>query len=184
MFMATKKPEFDESPLPQKEKSEETQDADLGEIFAAWEFLEHEQHERSKRWYIISALLIIAIFVYAYFDQNPLLAVIVILALITFIIGELRGPGYHTFAITEDGIIVGQRFFAYEDLRNFYIIYQPPDVKMLYLSPRHFFTPRIGIPLEDQDPVAIREILRTFIPEDLEKEDEPTSDYLGRIFKL
>ena len=75
---------------------------------------------------------------------------------------ERRGSDRHTFAITEDGLLVGNEFFPYEKIKNFYIIYQPPDVKMLYFDPKNILRPLIGIPLDDQNPSAIREILSTF----------------------
>lgn len=160
------------------------QQVDIGEVFATWDFPEHDQHQRSKRWYFISVILLVALLVYSYYSENPLLAVIILLGVLTFIITELRGPDYHSCAIAEDGLVIGQNFYAFDDIKNFYIIYQPPLVKMLYVEPKSILRPRIGIPLQDQDPVLIRDILLNFIPEDLDKEEEPISDFIGRLFKF
>lgn len=171
--------------MADSEKKEDILSRDeLGDVITAWDFPEHEPHERGRRWYVISALLIVGLLLFAYYDNNPLLAVIVILAVIAFLVSELRGPDTHTFVMTEDGVLVGDIFFDYDELKNFYVIYKPPFVKMLYLQPKSMLRQRIGVPLLDQDPVTIREILLNYLPEDLEKEDEPTSDFLGRIFKI
>jgi hypothetical protein len=170
----------------EQNKSETVEDEtnDFGDIYATWEFSEHEKHQRSKVWYLIFGIIIVALFTYAYFDANPLLALIVILGMVTFIVSEFRGPDIHNCVITEDGLILGAVFYGYDEIKNFYIIFQPPKVKMLYIEPKGIWRQRVGIPLESQDPVAIRELLLEFLPEDMDKEDEPASDFIGRLFKF
>ena len=43
---------------------------------------------------------------------------------------------------------------------------------------------RLQVPLLDNDPRPIREYLNEFLVEDLDQEEEPLSDRLGRMFKL
>ena len=43
---------------------------------------------------------------------------------------------------------------------------------------------RITIPLEDINPVELREVLLMYIEEDLEKEEEPTTESLTKILRL
>lgn len=168
-----------------QEKVEEQVEApDHGATLMSWDFSEHEAHDRGKWWYAISAVVVIVLFWFSYYDKNFLLAIIISLVILIFVISELRGPGYHNFAITEDGLVAGPQFFPYADLRNFFIIYQPPEVKSLYFDPKSIWQPHIGVALGDQDPNEVREILLNFLPEDLDKEEEPTSDFLGRLFKL
>ncbi len=180
--------------MAKKSESEETkalQDetdvasaSDPGEVLLRWEFSEFEMHARSVRWYIIAGIFILLILAFAYYDKNPLFAIIIILVMLTFAISEYRGADTHVFAITQDGLLVEQAFYPYADIKNFFLIYQPPRVKMLYFDPKSIARPLIGIPLGDQDPNAVRKILATFIPEDLDQEDEPMSDFLGRLFKF
>jgi len=87
-------------------------------------------------------------------------------------------------AITEDGIFIGSKFIEYEDLRSFYIIYYPPEIKNLYFETKSVIKQRIVVPLEDQNPVYIREILLNYLDEDLEKEEIPSSESISNIFKL
>ena len=88
------------------------------------------------------------------------------------------------FKITEDGISINQKFYNYQDIQNFFIIYEPPEVKTLYFEPKSIISPRIPVALEDQDPVKIRELLLQYLDEDLDREDEPVSDQTSRLFKL
>lgn len=153
-------------------------------VLARWDFPEHETHERGWWWYLIAGIVALAVLYYAYRTQNPLFGVIVVLSGIIFAVTEYRGPDFHVFAITEDGVIAGLNFYKYSELQNFYLIYDPPRVKKLYVKPRSLLRPWLTIPLMDEDPNRIRTLLKKNLPEDLEKEEEPVSDYFGRMFKF
>lgn len=157
---------------------------DRGEVLAAWEFMEHEQHKRGWVWYVVAGAVTLALIVYSYFDGNFLLAVIVVLGALIFTITEMRGPDVLAFVITEDGLAVGPAFYPWAEIANFFIVYEPPEVKMLYFNPKSALRPLVGVPLMEIDPNQIREILAQFLPEDLEREGEPMGDFLGRIFRF
>jgi len=157
---------------------------DFGEVFATWQFREFVQHERGRLWYLIFSLVIIGLLIFSYTSQNPLFAIIMILGLIVYVISEKRGPRTIEIALTEDGLILHNKFIDYEELDSFYIIYYPPAVKNLYLQPRNSFKPLITIALEDQNPVEIRRVLLAYIPEDLEKEEAPLTEGLTHRLKL
>ena len=89
-----------------------------------------------------------------------------------------------SFKITEDGIAINGKLYEYKVIKNFYIIYEPPEVKTLYFEPKSLLSPRIPIALEDQNPVEIRQILRQYLTEDIDREDEPVSDQTSRLLKL
>ena len=89
-----------------------------------------------------------------------------------------------SFKITEDGIVINGKLYEYKVIKNFYIIYEPPEVKTLYFEPKSLLSPRIPIALEDQNPVEIRQILRQYLTEDIDREDEPVSDQTSRLLKL
>ena len=162
----------------------QTTDQPYGDVLASWEFDEHERFKRTRVWYLASVLAVVALLFYSYIDNNPLFAIIVILSAIVFIIGEYRGPSRMLFQITEDGLVVGNSLYRYADIHDFFILYTPPDVKVLYFDPKNVARPLLGVPLENQNPSEIRKILLPFLKEDLEREAEPTSDYLGRLFKF
>ena len=163
---------------------ETSEQPDRGAVLARWEGKEHDEFSRGTWWYIIAGLVVLAILLFAYFDNNPLLAAIVVLAIFTFAISEYRGADTRAVEITEDGILVGTDFHPYETIRNFFIIYQPPQVKMLYFDPKRIYRPLTGVHLENQNPNDIREILLQYLPEDIEREEEPTSDFWGRLLKF
>lgn len=157
---------------------------DFGEILAHWQIPEFTKTEKTKKWYIYFAIILVLLLVYSYFNQNPLFAIILIFFTFVYWLTEKREAENLDFVISEDGIIIGNKLIEYKELKEFYIIYQPPKIKNLYLQRRNTFKPLITIPLLDQNPVEIRKILLEFMNEDLEKEEIPGLESISEIFKL
>jgi len=88
------------------------------------------------------------------------------------------------FAIYERGLRVGEKFYDFKEIKDFYEIYEPPEVKNLYFDFYSWVQPRLQIPLQSKNPVRVREILLDYLTEDLDQENEPFSDAMGRMFKL
>ena len=88
-------------------------------------------------------------------------------------------------SITDEGVGVGKKFYDYDDLKDFSIIYKPKyGVKNLYFEFKFWIRPRLTIPLQDMNPLIIRDILLKYLTEDLERTDQPLSEALGKLFKL
>ena len=158
-------------------------ESDYGEVLFKWSFPEFERHQREQGWYVGAAVIVVLLIIYSIWAANFLFGLITIITALTVLLFH-NSDNIVKFKITEDGLFVNNKFFDYKEINNFYIIYEPPQVKMLYFEPKSIFNPRIPIPLEDQDPVKIREVLRRYLQEDLEKENEPTSDQMSRWLKL
>src|SRR3989344_1733904 len=159
------------------------QSNDAGQVILAWEYPEFIQFRRGVIWYIVASILTVALLTYAFFTDNRLFMIIIILTAIIFVLANVRQPEKITFAVTDSGVIIKDKFLPFRIFKSFWLIYQPPAVKTLYLEPHSFFSPRIQVHLESQDPVSVREALLQFLTEDLEKEDEPQSEVLGRLLK-
>jgi len=88
------------------------------------------------------------------------------------------------FAITETGIVLGNKYYRYSELANFWVIYNPPEVKTLYFSLNKMVKHRLQVSLDNYDPRPIRDYLGQYLEEDLEQEEEPLSDRFARLFRL
>lgn len=154
-----------------------------GEIFFSWKFNEFDHHERSSRWYMWAAIALGALLVYSFLSSNFLFGMIIVISSLTMILLR-RNNKEVEFSIMEDGISIDDKFHEYNSLQNFFIIYQPPEVKTLYFEPKSVFSLRIPVNLTDQDPSAVRKVLREYLEEDLDQENEPLSDQVSRFFKL
>lgn len=160
------------------------EEAHLGSPAFQWMVREYERHERDRRWVMVTGAAGLLLIAYALLSANYLFAIIIILFAIILYLQELRTPLEIPFAITDTGIIIGKRWYSYNEINNFWIIYNPPEVKNLYISPNSLINHRIQIPLSDFDPGPIRDFLNQYIKEDLEQEEEPLSDRFGRLMKL
>ncbi|MFB6182090.1 MAG: hypothetical protein ABEJ24_04315 [Candidatus Magasanikbacteria bacterium] len=161
-----------------------TEDTIIGDIIHEWEISEYEDHDRGPTWIIISSLLGLGLVIFAVWSQNFLFALIIMLLGIIIFLQHNQEPAQIPFAITELGIVVGNKFYPYGELDAFFIVYEPPKIKKLYFETESKIKPLVHIPLKEQNPVEVRETLKGYIPEDLDREEEPLSDFLAREWKL
>ena len=157
---------------------------DHGQVLLTWAFHEFPRYRRGRRWYVGMIGLGLALLGWSLYDQNPLFAIIVVIGWAIIFFRARQEPILLNANITEDGIEIGKDFYAFDDLAAFWVIYRPPQVKTLYLRFKAATRPILGIDLEDTDPVKLRAVLREYLNEDLDQEDEPASDAYGRMLKM
>ncbi|MFZ2681559.1 MAG: hypothetical protein WAZ14_00445 [Patescibacteria group bacterium] len=157
---------------------------DVGRVLLAWEAWEFEPTERSTRWYVIAATLGLGMLVYALLSANFVFALIIVMFAVIMLMRDLRKPARVQVAITTDGVVFKNEFFPFADIKDFSIIYEPPAIKNLYLGFNGKLTPMMSIPLEDADPIQVREELLPFIFENLDRDAESLTDTLSRVYKL
>lgn len=155
-----------------------------GTIYSQWKFPEFTTYERSNRWYFIAAAISVLMLVYAIISANYLFAVSVVIIDIIIMLQHRRAPLPLTFSIMHKGISFDEKFFDWRELDNFWIVYEPPEIKKLYIGRKSSWRPEFSISLEDQNPIVIRDIMLKFLREDLEKETETPSDSFSRRFKI
>ncbi|MDD2656106.1 MAG: hypothetical protein PHQ18_00850 [Patescibacteria group bacterium] len=157
----------------------------VGEILHEWSVPEYDQHERNTAWYVIMGIFGVILLAYSLFTSNFLFSLILVLFIVIIFLQSHQEPIIIPFRITDLGVIINDRFYLYSELSNFYIIYNPEEnLKIIYIETLGNFTPKLRVPLMDMDPNEIRITLRSFIDEDLEKEEEPLSDMIGRKWRL
>ncbi len=151
----------------------------------SWTFPEFILPERSRAWYVGAILIAVVLLFYAVVTSNFLFGLIVILAAVVLVTRQAKEVDEVFFGLNEDGMQVGEKFFEFKEIKNFWIIYEPPQVKNLYFETDSLWRPRLTIPLQDANPVKVRRLLLDhMVKEDLKKENEPLSEALGRRLKL
>jgi len=114
---------------------------------------------------------------------------------IVLIAREMQGPEIMRIYIREVGLELiledhhlnqkpSTTVVPWKDVQRFWIIYQPPEVKNVYIRFTSPLRNRLKIPLMNENPVEIRNTLNRFIEEDLSKTEEPLTDLLARRMKL
>ncbi len=158
--------------------------AQYGEKLAEWQFPEFTREDRGQFWYTVAMAAAVLFLLYALFTANFLFAVIILLAGVVFYLRRHEQPEMIAVAFYENGLRLADKFYDWDELRDFYIIYEPPEVTDLYVHTGGILHARLKIDLADQDPIAIRSILLDYLDEDLDKTDEPLSSVLERVFKI
>jgi hypothetical protein len=158
---------------------------DHGKVHASWDYSQFSQTKRTLFWYIIMAVIIAGFVIFGILSNNYLFIIIVVILVVIYAMRFRRKPVQLTFQISEDGIVPDPKtFYAWKDIKDFWIIYEPPEIKSLYFGFKSGLRPSLTISLENQNPLTIRKTLLAYIPEDPEKENESFTDGLSRMLKL
>ena len=158
---------------------------DYGKKIVSWKVPEYDKHQREKNWYVVSAAVGLIFLIYSFFSGNFLFAAIIIIGALVIMIHDGQEPMAVDFMITDEGLIVGKNFYDYDVLKDFSIVYKPREnIKNLYFEFKNAIRPRLSIPLKGMNPLPIRENLLKYLPEDLERTDQPLSEALAKMFKL
>jgi len=148
------------------------------------EVSEFSKHDRGLLWYFIVILLGAACLVYAIMTGNFLFAVILVLISVVMILMGLNEPRNVKLEIDPTGVRLGTKKYSFTQLKDFSIIFQPPEINTLYLEFRMPLRERLSIPMGDLDPNIVRNYLLNFLEEDLDRDDESLSDILSRTLKF
>lgn len=159
-------------------------EAPRGTPLLEWTFPEFAQYERGRGWFLaffgFGAVMIGLALIAQIYTAIP----IVILAGLILVLRWRRLPHDIRARITDLGFEVGGDAVRWDDLREFWIIYKPPEVKKLYVTFKAPVRQPYSIDLMDQNPLKIREVLSEFLPENVAQERETASDELLRMFKM
>jgi len=156
----------------------------FGKTLASWTVPEYEDHKRSFIWHITAAIIGVILLIVSIWTFNYLFSLIILIAGFIFYIQHYSTPNKVKFLITSKGIKIGKKQHQFKNIRNFWIIYDPPHINKLFFGFKSFTSTRLSVPLKNQNPLKIRDVLLKFLEEDLDKEEEPISEQMGRWIKM
>lgn len=157
---------------------------DYGEKFDSWHFPEFQRHERGAAWYIIFFVIAGLLITYCLVTFNLLFLVIILISGSLVLFTNRHQPNQLAATLWEDGITINDKLYRYDDLSSFWIIYRPPEIKYLYFKFKSSLRPDLVIPLENANPVSVRQTLLRYLTEDTKKEDESVAEAITRTYKL
>lgn len=152
------------------------------DVVLHWRAPEFETFERDRKWYLIVTIILLAIIAYAIFTNGLIMAITFILIGVVGYIYIGKKPRVLDFMITKDGIIAGREIYEFDNLNSFWIFYEPEGTKVVSLHTNSYLLPYVHIPIDDQDPVKIREILLAHLSE--EKHEPGMTETLDRLLRL
>ncbi len=166
-------------------KNENPQDAFLTDYLKnaimRWRAPEFEKSAWEKKWYLIATLILSVIILYALFSNNPIVAITFILIGVVGYLYLQKEPRILDFAISGSGIIAGDEIYEFSEIKSFWIFYEP-YIKVVSLRLKNKLVSHVHIPIHNQNPVKIREVLLQYIPE---KEQELRMiDIIEKVFRI
>ena len=158
------------------EKEEKTQvESKASPSSIKWETLEYEYIPKSNNWFWGVAIISGSVSLASALLGNLLFAILVATAGFATILFGARKPRKVQFLLSAKGLQIENRLFPYENLRSFWLHYDPPQKKLLTVEMKKLFMPAISIPLGDTDPNAVREYLLKFLKEERREESLVTT---------
>lgn len=156
-----------------------------GQPIINWQIPEYRSQNRTKTWYIGACIVAFVMLIYSFITANFLFSVIIIIAALVIILNDRQSPTTVNVSITTEGLLVGNKFYDYDEIKNFSFVYKPRlDIKNLYFEFKSPMKHRLTLPLDNLDPLPIKNNLLKYLPEDLERENIPFSESISRFLKL
>lgn len=144
-----------------------------------WNALEHRDHPKSSRWFVVLAVVTTLLVAILLFFAN------FIGALTTIFVGGLlyyiaqQKPRTVRYRLMVDGIALNNTLYHYRDLEAFNILYEPGEATLVIIRSKRRLAPLITMEIGAADPLPIRDVLLEYLPEDQEL-SEPVVDVLAR----
>ncbi len=154
-----------------------------GDVLLAWDFPEFHRHDRSRNWYFGFLGIMAALVLFAILTANYTFIFVIILAGFIILLRLRRIPPMVNIAIREEGVEVSRGFYTWRDIKSFWILYRPPEIKKLYLTLKGA-RPGLDVTLESQNPLKVRELLSEHLLEETDREEEPAGDQISRTLKI
>ncbi|MBU1019356.1 MAG: hypothetical protein ABII07_02970 [Patescibacteria group bacterium] len=148
-----------------------------------WKAPEYIKHNKGPAWLGTAAVTAAAFVIYAIMTSEWIMALTFFTLALVYYVHQRQDPKEVEVIISEMGIKVGGQKFPFNQMSKFWIIYNPPFVKTLYISFAQRYKPDLVIQLDEQDPVKLRNVMLTQLPE-WEGKEESAIDALIRAFKL
>lgn len=135
-----------------------------------WQAPEYEKSKNPREQVIMGGIISVGFFAGALYIENYLLSLIVFLTYAIFCIYTYRDPKLVEFVITEKGVKANDRIYYFEELKSFCIFFEPPFQRTLSLESRRVLMPYIRMPIENVDPIELKNALMMHLPEKYHKE--------------
>jgi hypothetical protein len=144
-----------------------------------WEALEYEYIPKSNNWFWVIGIIAGGLSIASILLGNFLFAILVVVAGFAIILLGAKKPKRVTFSFTSRGVQIEKRLFPYENLKSFWIHYEPPYQKLLTIEPKKFLMARLSIPLGDINPNTVRDHLLKFL-----KEERTEESFIQTLIRL
>jgi hypothetical protein len=124
---------------------------------------------------VLGAILVIFI------NQDFLFAIVLVLAAIVLNLNATRPHRPSEIKIHATGVSIDEDRHHYADMKSFWIHYYP-NFKELSIELKKSYTPRIRVPLEDTNPLEVRQAMIAYVPE--KEHEHSVLDHIIRLIGI
>lgn len=110
--------------------------------------------------------LMLLVAVIGFIMDSPMMVLTFLLFAIVFYFFLKREKENVKINIRFNGVKVGETLYTFDNLKSFWVFYDPPYEKYLSIGTKSSFTPFVRIKLNEQDPVEIRNFLIEYLSEE------------------
>lgn len=159
----------------QHEQQEMHEEQDLNKIdddveaeatLLEWSAKERSAYPKSVWWYVALASITTLLVFGMVLTGNYTAAVALGLGGAVLYFFTQRKPEAIRYRLMVDGVAVNNLLYHYRDLSAFNLIYQPGVSKTVIFRSKRTLAPHLHLEIGEMDPVAIRDVLIEFLPED------------------
>ena len=148
----------------------------------SWKALEHHHFEKTIEWFLILAIMTFALAFSAFYLDNFLLGMLIVLGGVIVAVAAGRRPRMITHAISARGIRIGHQFFPHKSLHSYSIDEEHRHGPHLLVLPKQRFAAMLVMPIPADLIDDIEDILQPRLEEgDLE---EPFFNVLLEILRF
>ena len=152
-------------------------------VILQWKAPEYIIHQKGKTWFLIAGIITLLLVIYAIYTDSATMAIVFIVLAGVYYLTHNQIPKIIDISIAEMGVFIDKKFYPYNMINSFWIVYHPPFVHSLYLRLSGKTFTKLVIQLDAQDPVEVRRALAKEIPE-VEGGSESISEMLIRMLRL
>lgn len=139
-------------------------DAPTGLDGVQWTASEFIAHDKGAGWYVLVGVGTVVLAAVTYFLSRDRFtpALIVIIGILFGVIGA-RKPRELTYVIDEQGVTIGDKFYAYSNFKSFSVV-QEGGIESIWFAPLKRFMPSLSIYFAPTDEQKIIDTLSQFLP--------------------
>lgn len=149
----------------------------------SWTAPEFVHYPKEKWWFAAVAAAGIILVGYFLLRKDLLTAALFLLLLPIIYYFSRAKPRTLNIKLDGRGLKINEQQISYQQIRNFWIVYEPPHVKTLNFETAAYLNRYVTLQLENEDPLKIRQFLLEYLPEDLDR-GEQFADKLSRTLKF
>lgn len=130
-----------------------------------WTAPEYPAVERGPYWWMPPSVGALAFVLFGILVKSYLFAAFAGLALLVALLYVRRPPRAYRFAISPEGVYIGETRHRFSDLESFWIFEHGEQLELSLETKKGRIFPYLALPLGDVHPNRIRQALSDFLPE-------------------